>query len=147
MLRKLLIALTTACIALSYSTSASAQQPTDSHLCLTQAIYFESRGEPLRGQIAVAHVVMNRVSSGKFPRTVCGVVYQRGQFSWVRDNRPNISNGYYWQRASKIAREVLDRQHADESQGAHYFYSHHINPPKWARRGMTVKIGSHVFIR
>src|SRR6476660_1622442 len=78
--------------------------------CLAEAIYFESRGEPVRGQIAVAQVVLNRAFSGYYPTTVCGVVYQNRhrylacQFTFACDRHPDvIRDQVAWRRATAIA--------------------------------------------
>ena len=86
--------------------------PTPQHECLAGAVYFESKGEPLRGQLSVAEVILNRARSGRFPASVCGVVKQRGQFSFVRGGRiPAIARASLaWKRAvaiAHIAREDL----------------------------------------
>src|SRR5436305_42680 len=79
--------------------------------CLANAVYFEARSEPVRGQIAVAQVVMNRAFSGYYPNDVCGVVYQNAhrhlacQFTFACDGIPDIVNDEEsWERAKRIAR-------------------------------------------
>jgi hypothetical protein len=86
-----------------------------SEICLAEAIYFEARGEAVRGQMAVAQVVLNRVFSGKYPNTVCGVVYQNAhrrlhcQFTFACDGIPDIvREPDMWERAQTIAAEMLD---------------------------------------
>src|SRR6516225_6941305 len=86
-----------------------------SEKCLAEAIYFESRGEAVRGQMAVAQVILNRVFSGKYPNTVCGVVYQNAhrrlhcQFTFACDGIPDIvREPDMWERAKTIATEMLD---------------------------------------
>ena len=88
-----------------------------SEKCLTEAVYFEARGEAVRGQIAVAQVVMNRIFSGFYPNTVCGVVYQSKhrhlacQFTFACDNVADVvREPDMWDRAKKIARAMLDGQ-------------------------------------
>src|SRR6476660_8198222 len=83
--------------------------------CLAEAVYFEARGEPVRGQIAVAQVVVNRAFSGYYPETVCGVVYQNShrylscQFTFACDGvRDVVTEPEQWDRAKKIAKEMLD---------------------------------------
>ncbi len=85
---------------------AAPQEMTDEMRCLAGAVYFEARGEPLAGQLAVAQVVINRSGSNRFPSSYCGVVYQRAQFSFVRGGTmPRIKTGSAaWARAKKIAR-------------------------------------------
>ncbi|MGD5626674.1 cell wall hydrolase, partial [Xanthomonas citri pv. citri] len=88
-----------------------------SEKCLAEAVYFESRGEAVRGQIAVAQVVLNRVFSGKYPDTVCGAVYQNKhrhlacQFTFACDNNADvIREPEMWERAKKISKAMLDGQ-------------------------------------
>ena len=88
-----------------------------SEKCLAEAVYFEARGEAVRGQIAVAQVVMNRAFSGFYPTTVCGVVYQNKhrhfacQFTFACDNIADVvREPDMWDRAKKIAKAMLDGQ-------------------------------------
>src|SRR6185312_988713 len=84
--------------------------------CLADAIYFEARGEPIRGQMAVAQVVMNRVFSGRYPNNVCGVVYQNAnrhlacQFTFACEgkNLNRIDEPEMWSQAKRIAKDTLD---------------------------------------
>ena len=120
--------------------------------CLTEAIYFEARGESLDGQIAVAEVILNRVDSPLYPRTVCGVVKQRGsggcQFSYICDRLSDrIREVDAYRRAGKIARLMLDGAPRGLTQGATYFHTVDVNP-RWARSFQrTAAIGAHLFYR
>jgi spore germination cell wall hydrolase CwlJ-like protein len=123
--------------------------------CLTDAIYFEARGEPVRGQIAVAQVVMNRVFSGYYPNNVCGVVYQnahrhrRCQFSFACDGvRDRVDEPDAWERAEEIARKTLDGKLwlADIGKATHY-HAYWVHP-SWVREmARLYKIGVHTFYR
>ena len=123
--------------------------------CLAEAVYFEARSEPEAGQAAVAQVVLNRVQSGLYPSSVCGVVYQnrhhyRGcQFSFACEGRSlRITEGDAWEQAVRVAKEVMvGRTYiSDVGRSTHYHanYAH----PRWARalRKMDV-IGRHIFYR
>jgi len=97
--------------------------------CLADAVYFESRDEPVRAQIAVAQVVLNRVFSPFYPKTVCGVVYQNAgrhlacQFTFACDGKPDVvSEPDAWERAKKIARDTLDGKlwMPDVAKSTHY---------------------------
>lgn len=120
--------------------------------CLTKAIYFEARGESPKGQAAVAEVILNRVESPTFPRTVCGVVNQGGnggcQFSYTCDGRSDIvRERAAWQRASKIAAAMLAGAPRDLTDGATHFHTPKVRPD-WARRfTRTAVIGRHIFYR
>lgn len=117
--------------------------------CLAGAIYFESRGEPLEGQLAVGQVIVNRADSELFPDDYCGVVTQRSQFSFVRNGRlpePNKSSSA-WHRAraiAQIAHRGLWDSRADDSL---YFHATYVKP-SWSRRKVArATINRHVFYR
>lgn len=122
--------------------------------CLAQAIYFESRGEPLEGQIAVAEVVLNRVGSPAFPGTVCGVTRQgagsgRGcQFSYVCDgNSDTMKSAVSRDRSEKLAALMLAGRPRTVTDGATYFHTRAIRP-SWSRKfAPTATIGHHIFYR
>jgi spore germination cell wall hydrolase CwlJ-like protein len=123
--------------------------------CLANAIYFEARGEPVRGQIAVAQVVMNRVFSGHYPNDVCGVVYQDSQrhlacqFTFACDGIPDrINEPDAWVRAQEIARDTLDGKLwlADVGKATHY-HAYWVHP-WWIREMRKLdRIGVHTFYR
>jgi spore germination cell wall hydrolase CwlJ-like protein len=120
--------------------------------CLARAVYFESRGEPIKGQAAVAEVVMNRTESGHFPRTICGVVNQSNsggcQFSFVCDGLSDaVRDRNAWHVAEKVASAYIDGAPRTLTDGATYFHTPAVRP-SWARRfDMTARIGSHFFYR
>ncbi len=117
--------------------------------CLAGAIYFESRGEPLAGQLAVANVVINRAEDRRFPASYCGVVYQRSQFSFVKNGRmPRIRTGSAaWTRAKAIARIAHDGLWKSEAGDAVYFHATYVRP-KWSyRKTRTAQIDTHIFYR
>ena len=118
-------------------------------MCLAQAVYFESRGEPLDGQLAVANVVINRAEDSRFPDSYCSVVTQRSQFSFVRNGRiPAPRTGTTaWQRAKAIARIAHRDMWESEAGDSLYFHATHVSP-RWAGR-MTARaqINSHIFYR
>ena len=117
--------------------------------CLAQAVYFESRGEPLDGQLAVARVIVNRAESRTFPDDYCSVVTQRSQFSFVRGGRipaPNRASAA-WERAKAIAHIAHRDLWESEAGDALYFHARYVSP-SWARR-MTARatIDNHIFYR
>jgi spore germination cell wall hydrolase CwlJ-like protein len=120
--------------------------------CLKEAIYFEARGESLQGQIAVAEVILNRVDSPLYPRSVCGVVRQRGgggcQFSYVCDGRTDrMREAAAADLAGRIARAMLDGAPRVLTEGATHFHTRHVRPG-WSRRfAHTTTIGAHHFYR
>ena len=128
----------------------------DSELeCLALNVYFESRGEPLAGQYAVAAVTLNRVVHPGFPDSICQVVMQgaelgrnRCQFSWVCDgygNRPRQDGA--WEKARQVAFATLFLDQPDPTDGALYFHVTRVRP-NWSRIMVKVgRIGGHLFYR
>lgn len=114
--------------------------------CLATAVYFEAKGEPLAGQLAVAEVILNRTTSGRFAPTVCGVVKQPSQFSFVRGGvLPAVANNPQWRRAVGIARVALDRLYAGPGDDALFFHARRVSPG-WGKR-IVASVGNHIFYR
>ena len=117
--------------------------------CLAGAVYFESRGEPLAGQLAVAQVVINRSDSSRFPSSYCGVVYQRAQFSFIKNGTmPRIKTGSKaWKRAKAIARIAHEGMWDSEAQDSLYFHAKYVKP-SWSRKKTArATINTHIFYR
>ena len=118
----------------------------DALQCLAGAIYFESKGEPLTGQLAVAEVIINRAKSGRFPADVCAVVKQRGQFSFVRGGQiPTISAGAAYRTAVAVAKVALASAWNSPAEKALYFNTADRRPS--VRAVKVASIGNHVFYR
>lgn len=122
--------------------------------CLTQAVYFEARGESARGQHAVATVIMNRVKNPKFPSTVCGVVYQGAnrrhgcQFSFACDGRAErVVENSAWERARKVAARALSGAVLRDVGGATHFHTTEVAPAWGSRMLRTAQVGLHVFYK
>lgn len=115
--------------------------------CLAASVYFESKSEPLEGQLAVAEVVLNRADSGRFPTTLCGVVFQRSQFSFVRGNGfpPIKRNSAAWTKAVKIAQIAMAEQWESGASEALFFHANHVRP-NWGKKRIAT-LGNHVFYR
>jgi len=116
--------------------------------CLATGIYFESKGEPLAGQLAVGKVIANRAESGgRFPATYCGVLFQRGQFSFVRGGRlPSVNHSNkQWQTAVAIAK-IVDQDLKESAAGDALFFHARYVSPSW-RMKRVASIGNHVFYR
>lgn len=115
--------------------------------CLAGAVYFESKGESLPGQLAVARVVMARAKSGRFPSSLCGVVYQKSQFSFVRGNSmPRIDTGSNnWRNAVAISQIALTNSWKSPVEGALFFHARRVSPGWRLTRLGTVD--NHVFYR
>ena len=127
----------------------SDQELTEQLHCLAGAVYFESRGEPLDGQLAVAQVIINRAEDSRWPSSYCSVVHQRSQFSFVKNGRmPHIrTSSGAWQRAQAIARIAHRGLWDSSAREAVYFHAKYVRPG-WSRRKVAVAtIDTHVFYR
>lgn len=115
--------------------------------CLAIGVYYESKGEPLEGQLAVAEVILNRAESGRFPRSVCGVLKQRGQFSFVRGGQlPQPPEGARaWKTALAVARVARGDMWDSKVSNALYFHARYVSPG-W-RRARVGSVGNHIFYR
>jgi spore germination cell wall hydrolase CwlJ-like protein len=115
--------------------------------CLAAGIYYEAKGEPLEGQLAVAEVILNRTTSGRFPRTVCGVLKQRGQFSFVRGGSiPQPPAGTKaWKTALGVAKVARGEMWDSKMSDALYFHARYVSPG-W-RRPRVGSVGNHIFYR
>ncbi len=121
--------------------------------CLARNIYFEARGEPDLGKVAVGFVVLNRVADERFPETVCEVVRQGGekrrhrcQFSWWCDGRSDEPRDMrIWQRIRAVARAVYWGFSADPTAGALWYHADHVSPSWGKVFHPALKIGQHVF--
>lgn len=122
--------------------------------CLSEALYFEARGESDDGLYAVGEVILNRVDSSAYPDTVCGVVNQGTgrlhacQFSYTCDGRPEVfNNSAAHERTTRIARDLLDGAPRDLTDGATHYHMYTVSP-SWSRRfPRTTTIGVHHFYR
>jgi spore germination cell wall hydrolase CwlJ-like protein len=124
--------------------------------CLADAVYFEARGEPMRGQMAVAQVVMNRVFSGRYPNNVCGVVYQNAnrhlacQFTFACEgkNLSHIDEPEMWAQAKRISKDTLDGKIwlAEVGHATHY-HAYWVHPSWVHEMARVYKLGVHTFYR
>ncbi len=145
-------------ISASYTTGWLDAQPPASGgkqwRCLSEALYFEARGETVKGQFAVAEVILNRVKSERFPDTLCGVINQgtgrkfQCQFTYTCDGHKEvISERKAYERVAKVARAMIDGIDGDLTSGATHYHTTAVHP-SWARvYKRTARIGVHVFYR
>jgi hypothetical protein len=115
--------------------------------CLANAVYFEARGEPLEGQLAVAEVVLNRANSGRYPGTICAVVTQPAQFSFVRRGIiPQADRASEaWRRAVAVARIAQNRAMRLLPDNVLWYHANYVSP-SWGRRlARNTQIGLHIF--
>ncbi|MGJ8610015.1 MAG: cell wall hydrolase [Octadecabacter sp.] len=143
---------------ITYDNAFLASQPSASGgeqwRCLAEALYFEARGESVRGMFAVGEVIMNRVDSARFPSTLCGVINQGTgrqfacQFTYTCDGAAEqIHEQAAWNRVGKVARLLIDGAPRQLTNGATHYHTRAVNP-RWARVfPRTASIGSHYFYR
>ncbi len=115
--------------------------------CLAGAVYYEAKGEPLAGQLAVAEVIINRAHSGRYPRSLCGVVTQAGQFSFVRGGAVPAVNPALaqWRTAVAVAQVALGDAWESPASNAMFFHARYV-APGWDK-ARVASIGNHVFYR
>lgn len=122
--------------------------------CLSEALYFEARGETVKGQFAVAEIIQNRVKSSRFPGSLCGVIKQgtgrkfQCQFTYTCDGHKEvIAEKKAFERVSKVARAAIDGSAAPLTNGATHYHTKHVRP-SWAKvYTETARIGVHIFYR
>jgi spore germination cell wall hydrolase CwlJ-like protein len=129
-----------------YSAGAALDEQTN---CLATAVYFEARGESLEGQLAVARVVMNRASSGRYPPDWCSVVKQPAQFSFVRHGQfPTIdAASTAWARAQGVARLAAANVVPSVGSDVLWYHANYVAPSWGHRLNLVEKIGAHIFYR
>jgi len=145
---------TTEALDFRYKGESQAEFEQRERRCLATAIYFEARGEPVRGQVAVAQVILNRVRSPVFPETICGVVYQGQmhpgcQFSFTCDGHTdNPRDDEQWATAQDIAKKITAGELWLPEVGYSTFYHANYVSPRWAgSMSMIDKIGRHIFYK
>ena len=122
--------------------------------CLSEALYFEARGETVEGMFAVAEVIMNRVDSASYPNSLCAVINQGTgrkfacQFTYTCDGKDeNIAEQGSWVRVGKVAKLLIDGADRPLTDGATHYHTRAVSP-SWAKRfPRTASIGSHYFYR
>jgi len=122
--------------------------------CLSEALYFEARGEDLWGQIAVAEVILNRVDSARFPNSVCSVIRDgtgqrnRCQFSYFCDGKAeSVSNPTAFERVKKIAAMMIEGRARVLTGGATFYHTNAVSPSWVSALVETAVIGDHIFYR
>jgi spore germination cell wall hydrolase CwlJ-like protein len=137
--------------------SLAAREEARNLTCLAMNVYFEARGESLAGQQAVAEVTLNRVASGRYPNTVCAVVFQKnwdplrgryvGAFSWTEFEAVTPPSGEAWERSLEVAEAAYAGRVPPRLRGALHYHAERIRP-SWAReRRQIARIGNHIFYR
>jgi spore germination cell wall hydrolase CwlJ-like protein len=115
--------------------------------CLAASVYFEAKSEPLEGQLAVAEVVINRAESGRFASSICSVVFQKGQFSFVRGGGfpPINKSSRYWREAVAVAQIAMNEEWDSRASKALFFHASRVSPG-W-NKVRVAQLGNHVFYR
>ncbi len=115
--------------------------------CLATAVYFESKGEPLDGQLAVAQVIVNRVEDGRFGRDICAVVKAPKQFSFVKaGSLPAPTNRVAWETAKAVALIAMSGSWPEIAPDATHFHATRVNPG-WKNLRRIATVGQHIFYR
>jgi hypothetical protein len=129
-----------------YATNAALDEQTN---CLATAVYFEARGESVEGQLAVARVVMNRASSGRYPPDWCSVVKQPAQFSFVRHGEFPYAdtNSDSWRKAEAVAQLAAANVVPSVGPDVLWYHATYVAPSWGHRLNMAEKIGLHIFYR
>jgi spore germination cell wall hydrolase CwlJ-like protein len=137
----------------------SAAQRTKELDCLTRNIYWEAASEPFEGKVGVAQVTLNRMESGRFPASVCGVVYQKNvfyqrvvcQFSWFCESghTTKVIHKPMWKESEEVAKKVLlEGFRLPGLKDAMFYHADYIADPGWSRSMTRVgKIGRHIFYK
>jgi spore germination cell wall hydrolase CwlJ-like protein len=121
--------------------------------CLAQNIWFEARGSSAEDQLAVAHVVMNRVASRHYPDDVCEVIWQPKQFSWTHDGRSdrvrfaNAQDRLIWKELVQISMAALEGEMPDPTGGATHYHADYVTPAWSSRMRQLIQIDDHIYYR
>jgi N-acetylmuramoyl-L-alanine amidase len=118
-------------------------------MCLSMAVHFEARDQPIEGQLAVAHVVMNR-AEGDFNK-ICNVISEKKQFSWWENAKHGKLKFYHdsddWKASQEVASMVMREGHPDNTKGATFFHATYVRPYWTSSVKKTIKIGDHIFYK
>ena len=132
-----------------YSSSDKKLINEDDKICLARNIYFEAANQSSLGKLAVGLVVVNRVKSSRYPNTICRVVNQKSQFSWVDDSKSNTpKNDWAWKESLRLSEEILEgkAEFIGFDRVTHY-HANYVNP-RWSKEMKRVaKIDQHIFYR
>lgn len=144
-MKKLILALLVglAILILSFATYSSTVKQSQEILCLATNVYHEARGESFKGKLAVAVVTINRTRSPDYPDTICGVVYQRDQFSWTRFKNKKITDMNAWSDAIAVANLAIEDPYILGNFVATHYHNTSVNP-RWGL-AKVAKIGKHIF--
>lgn len=119
--------------------------------CLASNIFYEARGEPERGKIAVGLATINRTKDRRYPNDICAVISQKKQFTWYAPSKIRSTGNTLFQEIKEMATMLYDEYYASNTYvdfvyGATHFHTKSVNP-KWHGKRKTAQIGSHLFFR
>ncbi|MEO1093072.1 MAG: cell wall hydrolase [Pseudomonadota bacterium] len=140
-------------VAAQVSTTAVPPQKLETVTCLAQNMWFEARGSSEQDQLAVAHVVLNRVADRRYPDAVCDVIWQPKQFSWTHDGRSdavrfaNPADRRVWKELVSLSVDVVSGSTADPTGGATHYHTRYVNPAWSKRLRKLVRIEDHIYYR
>lgn len=129
--------------AVNYTSAIDSVTYSNNITCLAETIYRESRGEPLRGKLAVGQVVVNRAKHSEYPDNICAVVFQKAQFSWTKGFKRFVAPNYYRQLATKI----LKGTHELAQFNATHFHARSVSPHWKSNLTKVATIGNHIFYK
>jgi N-acetylmuramoyl-L-alanine amidase len=142
-MKKIIVVLLLATSPILFANEHSVDTISDRHIeCMAKNLYFEARGEPLLGQIAVAHVVLNRTRSDDYPSDICSVIYEPRQFTWTANSRAKIKDWRLFLELKDLSKRVIMNTVKDPTQGALRF--HRVKPQSRKSNRSTI-IGNHIF--
>ena len=113
--------------------------------CLALALFFEARGEPIEGQMAVADVIMERTEDPRYPGNVCDVVFQSRQFSFVENNETPAPSGPAWSNAKNLSQSILLGEVPLPGLGATHYHAAYVSPYWVSGADLVAEIGGHLF--
>jgi spore germination cell wall hydrolase CwlJ-like protein len=153
MIGDLAMRLLQAVVATQISTASVPPDDIESVTCLAQNIWFEARGSIVDDQLAVAHVVLNRVEDPRYPDDVCAVVWQPKQFSWTHDGRSdrvsfaNPIDRRIWKTLVQLAVAVMAGEVADPTGGATHYHADYVQPYWAGKMDLLIRIDDHLYYR
>lgn len=153
MIGDLAMRLLQAVVASQLSAASVPPEKTQDVTCLAQNIWFEARGSSVKDQLAVAHVVLNRVASDHYPDEICKVIWQPKQFSWTHDglsDRVRFANERdraIWKRVVQISMDAMSGELADPTRGATHYHADYVHPDWADSMRQIMQIDDHIYYR
>jgi len=153
MIGDLAMRLLQAVVATQITTASVPPEDIDRVTCLAQNMWFEARGSSVDDQLAVAHVVLNRVADARYPDDVCEVVWQPKQFSWTHDGHSdrirfaNPIDRRVWKELVQVSMAAMAGRLPDPTGGATHYHADYVNPAWAGRMDLLIRIDDHLYYR